>query len=440
MQDLTGPRAGNPLSACGPIAIWSIVAGTALDTGCEHFTDRQWHSEIPILASEGMAPYALAAAQSLIRSEAVYAFLYEEAVASAQRTLSAVALARPLLKELMSRGVGLAVIKGPAVALACRGTTDRYFHDVDIIVKPTDFGRALTTLQARGLRPLTLAEPPWPGLAMATREGVNLHSGDGANIDVHHRLPPWVFSRCVTAEAIVKSCIAPIPELGSAPAASAQDCLVVAALHILNDLWKGRAALQSWRDAVVIGEGLGPAYVQSAFRVSNLDWLLTLMANALRPHFPDAAVVKASSGTLPSLATSARLRMLGWFGDGRFSRQRLAWAARLPLPRSLLFVAGSALPSKSYIQQRDKGYLTYWARCLHDVQRAIGGVDVRMVDDPRQETGSTRGTNLPALERWSSRNPSRGGNRPEAGRRPPGQVKRSSVACAPGTCRKIIKQ
>jgi hypothetical protein len=152
---------------------------------------------------------------------------------------------------------------------------------------------------------------------------------------------------------------------------------------VLNDLWKGKVGLASWRDVLVLLHRLGADQARAAFAEAGLAWLHDLMVVELARSVPEAGIDRPPTMDQPSRAEQVRLAALGWSGHSMATRQRLAWVSRLPVANGILFLAGTLVPSPSYIHDRHGGYLDYWRRGLTETVSTAKGADYRMttVDD-----------------------------------------------------------
>jgi hypothetical protein len=210
------------------------------------------------------------------------------------------------------------------------------------------------------------------------REGVNLHGDSAANLDVHHHLPPWILSTALQTETVIaNSKRTLLPILQNTRLACPEHCLVIAALHIVNDRWKGKAGLRSWRDMLVVSEAIGRDATRRAFFDAHLLWLLQLVSSALLPHAPNSVLAGFTDQDLVPPQMALRLRAMAWGNLTWFSRQRIAWAARLPNPNASLFLLGTAVPSRAYVKHNDGSYPKYWFRGIHEVLATFRGGDFR---------------------------------------------------------------
>jgi hypothetical protein len=160
--------------------------------------------------------------------------------------------------------------------------------------------------------------------------------------------------------------------------ASAEDLLVVSGLHIVNDLWKGKLGLASWRDFLVIVDRIGTHGASAAFERASLTWMFDLMMEEVAHALPEAGLTATGSAPALSWITKFRLASSGWANDSLPTRHKMAWATRLPPSNALAFMAGTTVPSREYVRSHDGSYWNYWRRGIHETASAAKGADMRM--------------------------------------------------------------
>ena len=309
----------------------------------------------------------------------------------ALRTMAVIATAAPALRCLSSAAIPFVVIKGPAVARFHPQPTSRPFGDLDVLVPRSRFQDAAAILHGLGFRQPLRTRPPWNWFDPICREGENFHRPDGANIDLHHCIAPWVFAKEITFQGLLAR-----SEHGHVAGAAVRfpsiaDCLVVSALHLINDLGKADASLMSWRDVIILSELLGTQATRKAFANAGLAWfapyILTttayLKTQTLPPDSPPA-----ERHPLRAASQRARLRLLGWDRDTLIARHPIVGVVRLPAPRALAFLAGSVVPSPCYVRTKHGGYVSYWRKAERSVFAVTRGADFR-VEDITTITGAT---------------------------------------------------
>jgi hypothetical protein len=370
------PVEAGPLTTVGPAVAASIGWGhrPLLVPSAE---DACWAAEVRDLIGGGLANTAL----RLLRSSAtppdpgVVGALREAATAETLRSLSVETRAAKVLRRLEEAGVKAVVIKGPAVAAWYPHPTDRAFTDIDLLVDPHEFVSAKAILERSGLCVPLEGEQPWPFFDRFCREGVNLHGSTEANVDIHHHLPPWRYSRRLPYETVAGAA-SDLNLCGLVvPAASPAHSLVIAGLHLLSDLWKGGRTYRSWRDLLVLSDRIGPAATHDAFVAADLEWLMVLLFDQL--SHVSAQTPPAADGRRRSPFREARLHALGWGGGNIVARHRVGWGLRLPAAQMAMFMLGSMVPSPSYIRSHWGTYRAYWQTVRKGMWETIGGADHR---------------------------------------------------------------
>jgi hypothetical protein len=353
-----------------------LVAGIA-DTHPSRVTAEDLRDDLPLIIQEGLAPVALRLASTLPGiDQAARSQLHIATFEVHLRAMAAARAAKRILTTLHDHRLTAVVIKGPAIARFHPEGWDRGYTDIDLLVGGADFDAVIDHC-----RDLDFTEPastpPWPWMDGLVKEGVNLHSPDGGNIDVHHHVPPWVFGVKVTAATMASR--ATMGDVGGAPVlfASAEDSVLVAALHVLNDLWKGKIGLVSWRDIIVLLRRLGPDQAEQVFAAAGLRWLLGLLTQSLAACVPEAGIGPAGSRRVP-LAMRGRVTALGWNNDSSLSRSRVSFVARLPLLRAVAFVGGCVVPQPRYVRRYYRTYRTYWRQMVGETVSTAQGEDHRM--------------------------------------------------------------
>ena len=371
------------LGGLGPFARWCLVAGTVEPSG-DLPIGSDLERESDLIIREGLTSVAFRALRTLNRdkNEPYVKLLRRFALAAEMRSVAADVAGSKVLAQLEAQGIPVAVVKGPAVARLHPEGWPRPYADIDVVVPRARYLDAISCAENLGFVYSERAVPQWRWFDLICREGINLHTPTGGNIDIHHHLPPWVLGSHLPVQTIIhrsqKHDLSGIP----VPFAVAEDLLVVTALHILNDLWKGKLGLTSWRDVIVIIKGIGEDQSRKAFDQADLGWLFDVIVDELRRSVPDADLWSAGPHTTP-LGARLRLAALGWSNDSSPTRHRLAWATRLPPLNALAFLVGVAFPSGEYIRTRHGSYVNYWRRSLQETISTARGSDFRMrtIDD-----------------------------------------------------------
>lgn len=324
-------------------------------------SDPAWHSEIERLAVEHLTPLA----ERILRAdpdEAPDPILvdryHRHARALAVRTLAVEAAAAPFLARLAMDGVPFVVIKGPAVAQFYRFPADRPYTDIDVLIPPRHFRAVCRTAWLSGYFREASELQPWRFFDRACLEGVNFHGPGLANIDIHHHLAPWALTSLLSATDLIARSQQGFVLTAPVRFASAEDSLIVAALHMLSDLWKQQSSAVSLCDFMTLQGRIHPTTARIVFADAGLAWLYDLTTSQVA-HLsgPDGPEVRS---TRPSARTRLRLRLLGWYGPVVKVRHPASWLFRLPILRALLFAVGSLVPSPTYVRDKHGSYFRYW--------------------------------------------------------------------------------
>ena len=333
-----------------------------------------------MILREGLASVAVRGLRDSDEHRAIEAFeLFRHSAATAQmRAMAADAAGSSVLGALEESGINSTVVKGPAVARFHPESWPRTYVDIDVVVTSVTFEAAAKVVESLGYAFSDRSVPQREWFNRICREGVNLHSPQGGNIDLHHHVSPWALARRLTAADLIARSETIVWCGRSVRMASAGDLLLVSALHVLNDLWKAKAGLNSWRDIVALIELLGPDGARQSFAQVGLTGLYDVMASHLAVSAPALGLEPAR---YLELTTSERFQLasLGWTPAHWATSLRLAWAARLPPLNAVAYLAGTAVPSREYITERHETYRRYWGTALKEMWATTRGSDYRMV-------------------------------------------------------------
>jgi Uncharacterised nucleotidyltransferase len=380
-----------PLRELGPAVRWCLTAGILEETKPVPSIG-DFRAEADVIMREGLAPVALRALSSYSSTpDPLLETFRASTIASQLRAMAVDVAGSELLSVLSDAGIPAVVIKGPAVAQLHPEGWPRPYSDIDIVVLKRDFSRTVTCSIDQGFADSQRWNPQWRWFNVLCREGLNLHKATGGNIDIHHHIPPWSLgSRLKIADIIKRSTESDL--CGSVVrVASAEDLMLISALHVLNDLWKGKLGLASWRDMIVIMSSLGRVESANAFAAAGFTWLFEMSAGALNLAVPEAGISCGGEPHGLSLSKRMRVRALGWERDSSLSRHRLSWAMRLPIPNALAFLAGSAFPAPSYIHERHGSLRNYWRAGWEETVSTTRGSDFRMTTlEDKQEKDTRR--------------------------------------------------
>ena len=119
-------------------------------------------------------------------------------------TARVVTMSQEGIRSLQSANIPFVITKGPGIALEAATLSDRPFIDLDIVVEPSRFVEAQKVLEGIGYFEHSRTQQPWDSLNRFCREAVNLRTGLGASVDLHHRVSPWYWSTGLSQDVLVR--------------------------------------------------------------------------------------------------------------------------------------------------------------------------------------------------------------------------------------------
>lgn len=365
-----------PLHGLGPAARACLIAGLTAEPP-EVPEPASFERESTTIIQEGLAPVALklAGADGGLDPE-TFARFRQVTLESQIRAMAAGHAAGDALRRFDEAGIPVVVIKGPAIERFHPAGWPRTYSDIDLLVAPRDFHAVVEVCVQAGFVD-AVSRPPWPWFDLRCKEGVNIRGPVGGNLDIHHHVPPWVFGANLSIDQVLTT--ATWSSVGGAPVrlVSASNSLVIASLHVLNDLWKGRIGLSSWRDILALLRHLGPAGAEEAFDAVGIGWLLGLVAGELASSVPEAEIVVPRHHHRVPVSARMRIAVLGWNNDSSISSLRASWIARLPAPQVVAFLAGCAVPQRTFVQESYGTYRAYWHSLVDEARSTMKGADYR---------------------------------------------------------------
>ncbi len=311
-----------------------------------------WATEAEQIARHNLAQLALDHGDSahIAIDATTRTLLQESAVHRSMRALGATALGAHAIDALTQALIPFVVTKGVSIAKYYDSESQRPFTDLDVVVHPRDFRRAMSAVESAGFfnRKLTSARGV---IDTHCREGINLVHESGASVDIHHEVPPWIWGRRISFDGLLARSIEITISGRSVRIASREDNLQIAALHIISDQGHPGGTLRVWRDIAILARGVNPEQLATAVRDSQLGWLVGAMCRELgEVGIPADVFDTCDTHGHPSLGDRIRLRLL--LPPSPLSRTFLNSALRLPLWRAIVFVVASVFPSHQAMQDR----------------------------------------------------------------------------------------
>jgi Uncharacterised nucleotidyltransferase len=343
---------------------------------------RVWSDDLPDILDQRLAGLALAAAlgSGVSLDAETESRLSQAQLRSVARALTVESTALTVIEAFEHRRIPLVVTKGPGIADTYPNRSLRPFGDVDVLVPTGSFDDAMQLLRALGFGEYFETGEPRSYFNRRCREGVNLVRDDGASIDLHHHVPPWVWGERLTFADVIADSRETELAGGRVRVPHPIHNLLIAALHVISDRREepGRKLL-TWRDLVSLADVCDPdAVAREANRV-DLAWLLAFVLHQL-PSDVGSMMLRERLGR-PSARMSDRFRLRRLLPPALGSKHQIAQAFRLHLPDAAAFLAGYAVPSRRFLRRRfgdPWAYTRWWAE-------AFGRLRDAQAIDPREE-------------------------------------------------------
>lgn len=293
----------------------------------------------------------------------------------AERSLAIMRAGELVTESLRAEGIAHVVTKGPGIANVSGGIVERPFSDLDILVSAADFRGARGLLGVLGYREKVEDRQPWTLFDTACREAVNLRLEPHGSIDLHHHVPPWLWGQRITAADLIRAGVAGPPPAAHLTVLPPEENLLIVALHVVSDHGRPGATLMAWRDLLVLAAASdADAVADLAARYCLAGWLRWLVDQyppEIRPDNLRRALIAPATRS-QRVPHPWRLRHL--LPPSFSSRHLVGHALRLPAHRAILYLAGMAVPSPSFLQEsipdRRFRYIGWWRAGLAGVIHA----------------------------------------------------------------------
>jgi glycosyltransferase involved in cell wall biosynthesis len=284
-------------------------------------------------------------------------------------SLQVISKSIPALEALEHHGIPFAISKGPGVARYSHGPVERPFTDLDVLVPPEHFRRGRQVLSNLGYREDTSSRPPWGWFDRYCREAVNLKSPLGGSIDLHHHIPPLLWTRQVQLPTLIgESRPCPVGD-HTLPLLPAAQNLLIVALHVVSDHNSPGHTLMIWRDLLTLAPACDPVEVLGLARrhdlVGWLRWVIgEIPAQARPPQLWEA--LQQCHGR-----PRHQVRLTHLLPPHLGSRHMIGQVFRLPLPQASCYIAAMVLPSPRFLRQQvpdaPHPYRAWWRRSLQRI-------------------------------------------------------------------------
>jgi hypothetical protein len=336
-------------------------------------TPEDWARDLHPIAHHRLAGLALAAiaADGTKLDRRTEELLTQTRDTDVVRSMASEVAAPAAIARLQDVGVPAVVTKGPGIAATYPEPSLRPFRDIDILVPPERFVLAKRALEATGFHRLPERQRPRRYFDLRCREAVNLFRDDGTSIDLHHRIPPWIWGRRLSFRAIRDRARPFELPAGDVLVADRLDNLLIACLHLISDGGRPGQTLLIWRDLVSLAHATDPQIAAAEARRVDLDWCLALILGALPPFARPLELLDRLGPPRPRWGDAFRLRHLLPPAVG--SRHVVGQVFRLPLPNAASFMAGYLVPSRSFLRDRygsPNAYGRWWGDAFGRLREA----------------------------------------------------------------------
>jgi hypothetical protein len=337
-------------------------------------SDEDWADEADTIVRHHLSAFALQASNAGAQlPSGLRAQFRERSFAEAGETTRVLLQSAPAIDLLVQEQIPLMILKGPGIARFQGGEVMRPYNDIDLLVPPSYFRKAMRLLQSHGYREDLRSIPTRAILDSVGREAVNLRSPSGGSIDLHHHVAPWLWGNELRFERIERAGESRRVAGMSLPMASAEHNLLIAALHVVSDRGRPGRTLRAWRDVVVLAHASSIETVAREAADTDLagwlQWILWNLPEAVRPAELYEVLLQVG-GLLPNAGRLQRL-----LPPHAASRHLMGQLLRLPLPNALAFAASTALPSRSFLAAKYPGaqpsYVTWWKESVRGLQEAL---------------------------------------------------------------------
>jgi len=371
----TSRRSGNlALSRAGLFPKLSPVVRAVLfldfaEPGPDSLSAPWSDDDIATVGQQRLAALALRfAAQYEVRlPERSLSTLRASSFGASSQAMRVTAASASALAALRDGDIPFVISKGPGIALYSRGVSERPFTDLDVLVATEDFPKALGTLRALDYAKDPQDRPPRQWFQRYCMEAVNLRSPDGGSIDLHHHLPPWLWTRQIDLKALIEAVEVRQFAGSDLPLLPPAYNLLVSALHVVSDHSRPGQTLMAWRDVLTLARGCHSDEVLNVAErcdlVGWLCWIIGELPEKVRPG--ELSDLLLASGQKPA----NRLRLRHLLPPSLGSRHTIGQALRLPALNSMCYLAGMLVPCRQFLQTKVPGaplsYVQWWSGSIN---------------------------------------------------------------------------
>jgi hypothetical protein len=258
------------------------------------------------------------------------------------------AVASQLQHRLREIGIDSLVIKGAGLSDIDPDGPTRFFGDVDLLVRPSDFKPAIAHYRDAGF---AYEHPsPWNRLFA---KSVNLQDDAGRAVDMQRALAPWCWMTRIGFDDLWSR--SRLLDDGTRTL-SREDALIVAAMSQVADFGDDHEKLVPWRDLALLAGQVDVERLTRIARDARIAGVVATMLDALPTPLGNPALIAALGGPHIPLAKVPRWRVLN-----ERTLARRYWAVRVTrnLPMSKLIPGLALLPVLPPDEQRPRDWLSH---------------------------------------------------------------------------------
>jgi hypothetical protein len=262
-------------------------------------------------------------------------------------------VAAELQQFLTRRGIESVALKGVALEDMQSDRSPRFYGDVDLLVSPRHFRRAIDLYREAGY---VLEHPsPWNRFFA---KSVNLHDDEGRAVDMQRAIAPWCWTRGLRFRDLHAH--GHTVEANGAFAIGTEHALVTIALAHAADLGDDHEKLVPWRDLAMLAARADHRAVARIARRARVSSIVAVMLDQLPESVRPTSLVAALGGARIPLMKRVRWHVL----TNRKWAERY-WFVRVTrnLPLSKLVPGIIALP----ILPPNDQPITQWWRSIFTV-------------------------------------------------------------------------
>lgn len=311
-----------------------------------------WEAELPGIVRHRLGGLGLAAARhaGIEQDDPIMKTLTAAHRRVASWSSLVEALTLPAVTALDRMGIPYVCTKGVGIARLYPEQSWRPFRDIDLLVDPKHFNRAMEVFETLGFAEHLSIRQPRAYFDRFCREAVNLVREDGAAVDLHHHVPPWVWGERMDFNAMRQRAVPYISHGVEIPLAAPVHNLLVAVLHVISDRGRAGYELLMWRDLHVLAAACDADELATAATESRLDWIVSFVLGALPAYArPEALLSRLQGAPIPRVAG---MRLRGLVPPAPLARHQIARALRYPAPNALAFLYGFGFPSREFLRRR----------------------------------------------------------------------------------------